>query len=460
MPNTAEHSANWSTEQDSNYQDELVEKAANLEHTLNLSSEQRTAVWREILTEADSGHDHRAIAAAIFSPFKNTVNHVMPQQNFDDNRAVHYGQQAINSSMNHALQQLENQFRIPNHENPDYDAMAGAVEHTYQHISAITSQYVELLNGKTDTEAKWALAKHGAMDTYLNRYDEFEDKSVHDYWRHKPENFSTIAFINEFPPEQSELFNALIYPAGYEEFPTDRWNDDAVKSADALLIATLYHSAMEQFPMQHDNLAMQRDFDDDYGSPDNNRLRHILTHNITGKFTNEYQTVLSNLHKEEDSEPLPDSISMEFNPPEYQQIQQLITGYFNNRIDDIDDDIRAALDGNNHADLTATIGQLMSLEQETAAMREYSKTDFPPMDSPEERADLDALYDRYREQLLEALFKTANEHVTPERNFYRAFSAIDVNPIGSIDTKIQWDWIEANDPRANPNQESTQQRQE
>ena len=205
---------------------------------------------------------------------------------------------------------------------------------------------------------------------------------------------------------------------------------------------------------------IQRDLDDDYGAPDNNRLRHILTHNITGKFTNEYQTVLSNLHKEEDSEPFPESISMEFNPPEYQQIQQLITGYFNNRIDDIDDDIRAALDGNNHADLTATIGQLMKLEQETAAMREYSKTDFPPMDSPEERAELDALYDRYREQLLEALFKTANEHVTPERNFYRAFSAIDVNPIGSIDTKIQWDWIEANDPRANPDQESTQQRHE
>ena len=424
-----------------------TETASNLEHMLNLSSEQRTDIWREILTEADP--NHRAIGAAIFAPFKDAVYRLMPQCNFHDDRSAHYGQQAIKRSMDNTQYQFENQLRGPDHENHEHSA--GAIETAYQHACAITAQYVELLNDKTETEARWALAKHGALDTYLKRYDEFEDDSAHNYWRRKPENFATITFTNEFPHEQTKLFNALFYPDPYAEFPTDGWD----KTADTKLVVRLYHSAMQQFPSLH-----VIDQDDNFDLPDNNRLRFILTYTITSMFSHEYHNVISLFHKDEYSAPFPDSIILEFNPPEYQQIQRLIIGYFNAHVDIIDDDIRAALDSNDHTALTATIDQLTKLEQEVVAMNDCSKTNFPPMDSAEQRADLNALLDQYREQLLEAMFNTAHEHVTPDRDFFAAMSMIDIQPISPIDNKIQSDWIQANDPKANPAQDSTHHTQQ
>ena len=445
MSNTAEHSTRWNTEPESNYRDDTVEKAADLEHMLNLSSDQRTAIWREIVADPDSDYSNRTIGATIFKPFRETVDHVVPNVEFEENRSAHAGHDSIRLAMSKAQYRLEATFQHPEDQEPDYDQMAKTIEAAYRNASAITADYTQLFNGKSEEVAQWTLSQYGALDNYLSNYERYNTEPEHEHWIKLPQNFSTMEFINEFPHEEQKLFNTLFHPT-YQEYLTNRWDDDDIRMADVELINNLYHSAMERHPMEHTNNA------DDQSPVEEHRLRHIIVSNITQKFAEEHRNALINLEKSEFLQVYPREISLHFDSPEHEQIQQRIIGYFDNHRETIDEALHTAFNNNDTQAINTAIQHLRTIEQESTALNDYLANSFPPMENAEQRDELNQLYDQYRDKLLTAMFDTATRYVTPERDFLQAMKAITVNPFSVIDSKIQVEWINANNPEAESNQ--------
>ena len=273
MSNTAEHSTRWNTEPETNYRDDTVEKAADLEHMLNLSSHQRTAIWRQIVADPDSDYSNRAIGATIFKPFRETVDHVVPNVEFKDNRSAYAGHDSIRHAMSKAQYRLEAAFKHPDDMEPDYDQMAESIEAAYRNASAITAEYTQRFNGKSEEAAQWTLSQYGALDNYLSNYERYNTEPEHEYWIKLPQNFSTMEFINEFPHEEQKLFNTLFHPT-YQEYLTNRWDDDDIRMADVELINNLYHSAMEHHPMEHTNNADDQSAGRGTPTPQHHREQH------------------------------------------------------------------------------------------------------------------------------------------------------------------------------------------
>ena len=323
------------------------------------------------------------------------------------------------------------------------DASATKAEQAYQEATTAAGYFVSLLADKNEDDARWALAKLGATDI-LSYMSDIPPDAQMDVLLSKPQNQAALYFIQSFPQEEVELLNKLEYPRFYDPERADRWDDEQTLNQDTKLIVTLYGNAMANHPTDTNGTGT-----DPFGwEEDTNRLLTQITGNLTYQFINDHHYTLVAVEKDEEDDTQMEAtdLPMQFTEPEHEQVTDMITTYFDQRLEAVEVNIHEALNQGNAEKLAAAVMELRSMQEQNQKFQDFDNANFPPMDSPEQRAELEDLYGAYRDKLIPAMLAEAAHHVTDEVTLHDAMNHIEVRPNSILDEKIKSEWLWAYHP--------------
>ena len=436
MSNAENHHAERTLEDDQDHMADFAERAKDLDFMLSMTAEARTSFWQETLAYFELDH-HAAkfAAAAACGPLNDSVRGLMPECDFAHHHAAYYGKTAIESQ----LQQQQNDFAMAVLE-PSVELMTTKAEQAYAKAAANTSYLISRIKDKDADDARWSVAKFGVSEWLSHVHDISNPMET---WLAKPENQSTLAFIESFPQDEPDLFNKLYYPEALDTSLTEAWKYHELLEHDARLIVSLYSKAIAKHHFERNALAK------DIDAEDSNRLRAQLTTCLTRSFLEQYHyTIVSMEKNNDDDDPYvhPNDLPMQFTQPEHDQIAGMIKHHFDSCLTSIETSIHASLDHSNTETLISAITDLQSMQQNQEMFNQTFDPTFPTLNTSDERAQLEELYGSYRNKLIAAMLEEASQHVTDAMPLHEVMHRIDIRPISALDTMVQYEWLNANHP--------------